>query len=630
MRAIACARQGTNAWTDRDHTAYNAVTAGPIGLQRLLPVLLDHVLSPTLTDAQFATEVFHVDGDGQAKGVVYCEMQGREATEDDLSDRNLYELLYPGSGYRFECGGLTPDIERISNVDVRKYHKRYYSPSNTLILVHGPMSKELVEEALDEWMKHTDALPPSIHHRQLEQRPWRMMPPPLSASVSRTVEFGAEDEEVGSVSLGWSGPPLGDVVTCTALEVLFRFLREGAASPLAQHFVECASPLASSVDFDLDLRVRTCFTLQFSGVPNGVAGQGEGGDADDEDEDSGGSDEDTDEDDDEDGDMEEEAAEEEKGAAGETVLKEGVIVEQLMQVLRGFVDNGFPEGALDKAINRHWVKTLEECEDEPSDALQNYLLPELIFADHVEAYCAAGGTQRATALNTEPVLNQLRSKDDFFWRQLLAKWVVEAPVAEIVMKPSKALVKSRAAAEKLGVEQRRRALGEEGLRSCKMKLEEALTANAPQPLPTLADGRVVLAPVPPASSIPMLPLKVKCLKMPRTLDLRGGPEQESSSSSSSSSSSPGVTVQLVRTSTMLHTVCVGFDCRRVPAHLRPWFVLMQVFMIQFICFYIHICACVCVCVCVCVCIYTYIYAGTYRHSFLFLQISTHRHFYLLQ
>ena len=119
-------------------------------------------------------------------------------------------------------------------------------------------------------MKHTDALPATLDDAQ---RPWLEMPSPLSASVSRTVEFGAEDEEVGAVTLGWSGPPLGDVVTCTALEVLFRFLQEGAASPLAQRFVECAQPLASSVDFDLELRVRTCLTLQFSGVPNGCVSE---------------------------------------------------------------------------------------------------------------------------------------------------------------------------------------------------------------------------------------------------------------------------------------------------------------------------------------------------------------------
>ncbi len=269
-----------------------------------------------------------------------------------------------------------------------------------------------------------------------------------------------------------------------------------------------------------------------------------------------------------DGDEEEEEAAEGGAPSGEIVLREGVIVAQLMQVLRGFVDGGFPKGALAQAIDRHWVKILEECEDDPSDALQNYLLPELIFADHVEAYCRKDGT-RATALNTEPVLDELRSKEDSFWRQLLSKWVVDAPVAEVVMKPSKALVKSRAAAEKLGVEQRRAALGEQGLSTCKTKLEAALTANAPKPLPTRADGSIALAPVPPASSIPLLPTTAKKLQIPRTLGLCGAPEK-----------APGATVQVVRTSTMFHTVCVGFDCRRVPAHLRPWLVLLQVHILS--------------------------------------------------
>jgi Zn-dependent M16 (insulinase) family peptidase len=75
--ANLCVAQGTNAWTDRDHTAYSAVTAGKEGLIRLLPVFLDHVLRPTLTDLQFQTEIYHVDGEGKQGGVVFCEMQAR-------------------------------------------------------------------------------------------------------------------------------------------------------------------------------------------------------------------------------------------------------------------------------------------------------------------------------------------------------------------------------------------------------------------------------------------------------------------------------------------------------------------------------------------------------------------------
>ncbi len=43
----------------------------------------------------------------------------------------------------------------------------------------------------------------------------------------------------------------------------YRFLQEGAASPIAQKFVECADPIASGVEFDLELRLRTIISLTF-------------------------------------------------------------------------------------------------------------------------------------------------------------------------------------------------------------------------------------------------------------------------------------------------------------------------------------------------------------------------------
>ena len=47
--ANRCLAQGTNAWTDVDHTCYTVMTAGSQGFLNLLPVYLDHVLYPTLT-----------------------------------------------------------------------------------------------------------------------------------------------------------------------------------------------------------------------------------------------------------------------------------------------------------------------------------------------------------------------------------------------------------------------------------------------------------------------------------------------------------------------------------------------------------------------------------------------------
>jgi hypothetical protein len=48
---------GTNAWTDTDHTAYTVSTAGEQGFLQMLPIYIDHILYPTITDAGFITEV---------------------------------------------------------------------------------------------------------------------------------------------------------------------------------------------------------------------------------------------------------------------------------------------------------------------------------------------------------------------------------------------------------------------------------------------------------------------------------------------------------------------------------------------------------------------------------------------
>lgn len=48
---------GTNAWTDTDHTAYTVSTAGGQGFLQILPIYVDHILYPTLTPEGFVTEV---------------------------------------------------------------------------------------------------------------------------------------------------------------------------------------------------------------------------------------------------------------------------------------------------------------------------------------------------------------------------------------------------------------------------------------------------------------------------------------------------------------------------------------------------------------------------------------------
>lgn len=61
--------------TDTDHTCYTIKTVGRDGFLELLPIYLDHILFPTLSDAGYITEVHHIAPNGEDSGVVYCEVK---------------------------------------------------------------------------------------------------------------------------------------------------------------------------------------------------------------------------------------------------------------------------------------------------------------------------------------------------------------------------------------------------------------------------------------------------------------------------------------------------------------------------------------------------------------------------
>ena len=76
------------------------------------------------------------------KGVVYCEMQGRENDEGSLVDRAAMDLLYPDtaerkSGYSAETGGKMANLRTLTVDTVRRYHSEYYTADNCLLIFSG-------------------------------------------------------------------------------------------------------------------------------------------------------------------------------------------------------------------------------------------------------------------------------------------------------------------------------------------------------------------------------------------------------------------------------------------------------------------------------------------------------------
>eukprot|EP01112_Ceratiomyxa_fruticulosa_P014515 TRINITY_DN4162_c0_g3_i1.p1 TRINITY_DN4162_c0_g3~~TRINITY_DN4162_c0_g3_i1.p1 ORF type:complete len:863 (-),score=189.38 TRINITY_DN4162_c0_g3_i1:59-2647(-) len=556
--AARCLTTGTNAYTMDDHTCYYITTAGQQGLLTILPLLLDYVLHPTLTDENFVTEIYHIDGEGREQGVVYCEMLGRENTEKDLLDLNVNAVLFPNTGYSKASGGLTPDIAKLDNNMIRDYHKSMYHPSNMSIVLLGQIDVKKVFQCLDKVSIASPDIPFTL--------PWTDPIPPLLEDVSKVCTFPSEDSSVGTVCLGWRGPTIDDFKTIAALCVLFRYLHETSASPIQRRFVEREDPLASSAYFSIKNSKITGIVLEFTGVPTNRDS--------DEDSESGDSDESDSEDESDEEDDEESEGDESDSDDENDLYVPNSIKKRLMKLLVKIRDNGFSEGPdiINKTILREGVKFLESIEDDPSEAILGLLFPDLIFP---------GNRLPTQRVQQQEIFQELLSKPTQFWLDLLDKWLIKQPIVEVIMKPDTEMAKKMTEETQRKISERVEKLGPVELQKLKTRLEECIKENH-KPIP----DTIVFPDIPSPSTIPILPVE-------STIFL---PVANASSSKKAQKSerlekiphfyfSEGLTnfpfpVQLVNVETQFVHFKIIFDISNLPVELRPYLVLFQELILE--------------------------------------------------
>uniref|UniRef100_A0A182YI36 Uncharacterized protein n=1 Tax=Anopheles stephensi TaxID=30069 RepID=A0A182YI36_ANOST len=265
--ANRCLASGTNAWTDRDHTCYTMTTAGSEGFLSLLPVYLDHILYPTLTDSGFTTEVHHITGHGEDGGVVYCEMQGRENTGESRVNLEMLRAVYPNCGYSAETGGILSNLRTsTTNEKVRAYHAAFYRPDNLHVIITGQIKPDDIFQALEPIetkIVSKGALPPF-------ERPWQTPVEPLKESADIKIEYPADEEDCGLLNVAWRGPKATtEYDTLTACAVLLRYLTDTSASPVQREFVEIDDPYASRVGYNIVENSVSLLYISFENVPLG-------------------------------------------------------------------------------------------------------------------------------------------------------------------------------------------------------------------------------------------------------------------------------------------------------------------------------------------------------------------------
>ena len=256
------AYSGTNAWTATDHTAYTLETAGWAGFAQILPVYLEHVILPTLTDAGCTTEVHHIDGNGNDAGVVYSEMQGVQNTASELIELEAKRILYPkGNGYRYETGGMMEQLRVLTAGRIREFHRDMYQPKNLCVAIFGEANHKELLAILDDF--ESSILSDIPRPEEPFKRPWieSEHTPNLKETTLLRVEFPEEDESFGEIDIRFIGPDCADPLAAGALNVVLLYLA-GSSAALLDHTLVEQEQLASGIYYQIDSRPRT--EIQFS------------------------------------------------------------------------------------------------------------------------------------------------------------------------------------------------------------------------------------------------------------------------------------------------------------------------------------------------------------------------------
>ena len=155
-----------NAMTYPDKTIYPCASQNLKDFKNLMSVYLDAVLYTNIhTDKNiFLQEGWHyeiLDKKDPIKlnGVVYNEMKGAFSNPQQVLFRTLFNTLFPDTTYKNESGGDPEVIPTLTYEEFKKFHKRYYHPSNSYIFLYGDLDMEECMDWIDkEYLSKFDKL----------------------------------------------------------------------------------------------------------------------------------------------------------------------------------------------------------------------------------------------------------------------------------------------------------------------------------------------------------------------------------------------------------------------------------------------------------------------------------------
>jgi Zn-dependent M16 (insulinase) family peptidase len=251
-----------NAMTGKDVTFYPVASMNDKDYFNLMHVYLDAVFKPLLySDPRILKqegwhcELMDAESPVVYKGVVYNEMKGAFSSPDRELYYQVNRHLFPDICYRYSSGGCPAAIPTLTYEKYLDFHRKYYHPSNSFILLYG--DGELDRELTFVDGKYLSNFSKSDIRVEIPlQKPFEEM---QSATAYYSVPEGTPTTDQSYLSLSIVAGTITDQSLYMALNALTNILVNHEAGPVRLALQEAG--IGKEVNASLDNLQQNVFQI---------------------------------------------------------------------------------------------------------------------------------------------------------------------------------------------------------------------------------------------------------------------------------------------------------------------------------------------------------------------------------